>query len=224
MAFVTLNGTPVYDGVICIPRMGAWTADLAIDQDVAVTGPCTLAIDGGLTLVGTAERTGVWLGTARLQVVAGANGLRKMATPRHYRQTTLRMVLQDLLAAAGERLSGTADATTLALTFPGWATIALPVGIMVAALLDDSRIQAAASWRMLPDGTLWVGRETWPDSGLVNLTDYQDLAEQPEDGTLELGVEAPRLLPGTTLGGRRVSYVEHRLNGDGARTCVWLEG
>ena len=224
MAFASLNGAPVLTGVICIPRVGAWTADLSVDRDQAVTGACTLAIDGGLTLIGTVAQGGVWLGTAHLQVVGGANGLGKTARPQHYRQTTLGAVLRDLMATAGERLTASADATTLALSLPMWATIAQPVGRMVAALLEDIRLPAATSWRVLADGTVWVGQETWPDSKLVNLTDYQDLAEAPEEGTLELGVEAPRLLPGTTLGGRRVSYVEHRLTGDGARTRVLLEG
>ncbi len=224
MAFATLNGVPVFRGTICIPRVGAWTADFAVDSQVAISGPCTLAIDGGgLTLVGTAERSGVWQDTARLQVVAGGNGLRRIARPRHYRQTTLRVVLLDLLATAGETLSATADAATLALSFPAWTTIAQSVGRMVAALLGDSRFGPATSWRMLADGTLWVGQEAWPDSGLVDVTDYQDLSEAPEEGTVELGVEAPRLLPGTLLGGRRVSYVEHRLDGSGARTRIWLE-
>jgi hypothetical protein len=224
MAFATLNGAPVFHATICIPRVGAWTADLAIDKHEAIAGPCMLAIDGGLTLMGTADRTGVWLDTARLSVVAGGNGLGKLAKPRHYRRTTLRVVLQDLLSAAGERLSPTADAGTLALSFGAWTTIAQPIGRMIAALLEDTRLPPATAWRMLPDGTLWVGAEAWPDSGLVDLTDYQDLAEVPEDGTLELGVEAPRLLPGTLLGGRRVSYVVHRIDGSAARTSVWVEG
>lgn len=223
MAFATLNGRPVFHGEICIPRVGAWTADLAVDSEQAITGACTLAIDGGLTLVGTAVQTGVWLATAHLQVTGGAGGLGKTARPQHYRQTTLRMVLQDLLATAGERLAGSSDANTLALSFPAWVTLAAPIGGMIAALLEDSRLPFAASWRVLPDGSVFVGVETWPDSGLVNLVDYQDLVEQPEEGILELGVEAPRLLPGTTLGGRRVSYVQHRIDGEGARTTVWVE-
>jgi hypothetical protein len=223
VAFATLNGIPVFHGTICIPRVGAWSGDLAVDKQEAITGACTLAIDGGLTLVGTAARSGVWLDTARLRVVAGAGGLGKTARPQHYRQTTMRVVLQDLLATAGERLSATADASTLALTFPAWTTIAQPIGRMIAALLGDTRLGPATAWRVLADGRLWVGQETWPDSGLANLTDYQDLAESPEEGIVELGVEAPRLLPGTVLGGRRVSYVEHRIDGNGARTCFWVE-
>jgi hypothetical protein len=223
VAFALLNGAPVFHGTISIPRVGAWTADLAVDKHEAITGACKLVIDGGLTLVGTAARTGVWQDTARLRVVAGGAGLGKVAKPRHYRRTTMRVVLQDLLGAAGEKLSPTADAGTLALTFPAWVTLAQPIGRMIAALLEDTRLPAATAWRMLADGTLWVGAEAWPDSGLVNLTDYQDLAEVPEEGTLELGVEAPRLLPGTVLGGRRVSYVVHRIDGGGARTSVWVE-
>jgi hypothetical protein len=225
VAFATLNGVPVFHGAICIPRVGAWTADLTVDSATALTGACTLVIDGGLTLKGTAVplQTGVWLDTARLRVVGGAGGLGKTAKPRHYRQTTARIVLQDLLTTAGEQLSATADLATLALSLPMWTTVAAPIGRMIAALLGDSRLPATTTWRVLPGGTLFVGRETWPDSGLANLTDYQDLAEQPEDAALELGVEAPRLLPGTTLGGRRVSYVEHKIDGNGARTCVYLE-
>lgn len=222
MAFATLNGAPVFRGLICIPRVGAWTADVSADKATPITGACTLAIDGGLTLKGAAAASGVWLDTARLRVVGGAGGLAKPAKPQHYRQTTLRVVLGDLLGAAGEKLAPSSDGATLGLTLPMWTTARLSVGQMIAALLADSRLPAT-TWRVLPDGTVFVGKETWPDSGLVNVTDYQDLAEAPEEGTVELGVEAPRLLPGTTLGGRRVSYVEHRLTGDGARTRVLLE-
>lgn len=222
MAFALLNGLPVFHGLVVMPRSGAWTADLQVDSAAVVTGPCTLAISGGLTLVGTAHRTGVWLDTARMRVVAGADGLGKTARPQHYRQTTLRVVLLDLLKMAGETLSPTADATTLGLTFPAWWTMALPIGRMVAALLEDTRIPET-SWRMLPDGSLWVGPETWPDSKLVDLVDYQDLEEWPEDGKLELGVEAPVLVPGTLIGGRRVSRVEHRIDGETARTAAWVE-
>jgi len=223
VAFATLNGRPVFHGSICMPRVGAWTANFAVDGSAAITGGCTLAIAGGLTLVGTAVASGVWLDTARLLVVGGAGGLTKTARAQHYRQTTLRAVLQALLATAGERLASSSDATTLALTFPGWVTTAQPVGRMIAALLEDVRLPPATTWRVLPDGSLFIGQETWPDSRLMNVTDYQDLAERPEDGAAELGVEAPALLPGTALGGRRVSYVEHRLDGEGARTAVWFE-
>jgi hypothetical protein len=223
MAFATVNGAAIFIGVIEIPRVGAWSADLSVDQTTAVTGACTIAITGGLTLVGTAHRTGVWQDTARLRVVGGADGLGKPAKPRHYRQTRLQVVLSDVLATAGEKLSPASSAAVLGLTFPHWATIGQSCGSMVAAMLGDDRLPTTTAWRVLADGTLWVGTETWPDSGLKNLDDYQDLYESPADGWLDLGVEAPSLLPGTLLGGSTVSYVEHTITGDSARTRAWVE-
>jgi len=223
VAFATLNGVPIHDGRICMPRIGAWHADLAATMD-APSGRCTLAIDGGPTLVGTAHRSGSWLDTAHVRMVAGADGLGKRALPRHYRGASLRIVLLDLLATAGETLSGAAGASVLRLNFDAWTTIGQSVGRMIGALLADSRLPAATAWRLLPDGTLWVGQESWPDSGLAPVTDYQDLSEDPAIGALELGVEEPTLLPGTLLGGRKVSYVEHRISGETTRTSVWVEG
>jgi hypothetical protein len=223
MAFATLNGRPVFDGSILLPRVGAWTADVRVDSQTAITGACALAIDGGLTLQGTAHSTGVWLDTAHVRLVAGADGLGKAARPRHYRRTTLRIVLADLLATAGEKLAANSDAGVLGLSFPGWVTRANPVGLMVSALLEDQRLPAGTAWRMLPDGTLWVGVESWPDSGLADVVSYQDLEERPADGQQQIAAEAPTLLPGTLLAGRKVTYVEHRIDGEKVRSLVLWE-
>lgn len=226
MAFATANDSLVIRGTIGIPRAGAWHADLRVDAESALSGAITLKIADGLTLVGTAApgRTGVWLDTASLRMVGGAGGLANKAKPRHYRKTALRSVLGDILATAGERLAPTSSASILDLTFLHWATIGQACGRMISALLGDSRLPADVAWRVLPDGTVWVGVETWPASPLANVVDYQDLDESPSDGWMELGVEAPSLLPGMTLAGRRVSYVEHLIDGATARTRVWLEG
>jgi hypothetical protein len=224
VAYATLNGSPILSATIGIPRVGAWHADVAVPAAAAISGRCTLAIDGGLTLVGTVRRSDVWLETAELRIVAGADGLGKLARPQHYRQTRLSIVLADLLKAVSESLAGDADAATLALTFGSWATLSEPVGVMVAALLADERLPENVAWRMKTDGSLWLGPEAWPDSGLVNVIDYQDLQEHPAEGRLDLGVEAPMLLPGTVLDGRRISYVEHVIGGETARTRAWVEG
>jgi hypothetical protein len=80
-----------------------------------------------------------------------------------------------------------------------------------------------ATWRVLPDGSIWMGVETWPDSGLLEGDDYQIISEDPMRAEAVLGVESPVIMPGTLLGGRRVSYVEHRLNSPETRTIVWFE-
>jgi hypothetical protein len=71
----------------------------------------------------------------------------------------------------------------------------------------------------LPDGTLWIGAETWPDSAV---TEWRELDRFPREGRLELGLNSPALLPATVLGDDRIDYVEHRISSEGARATAWL--
>ena len=82
---------------------------------------------------------------------------------------------------------------------------------------------AGSSWRVLADGTVWVGTEAWPDSGLLEQTDYVETNEWPGENRIELGVETLKLLPGTTLGDRKVSFVEHILRDGYVRSRALLE-
>jgi len=222
MSLITANGKAVIAATICMPRVGLATADLIVDSQTDVTGACTLAIESGLTLQGFASRTGIWQDTVYVRWVAGAGGLSKTAAPKHYRSTTARVVLLDLLRTAGETLSPTADARTVGLQLAAWTQIAQPIGNAISALLGDARL-AAHAWRVLPDGTIWAGPETWPDAGLKNIVDYQEIGRLPNEGRSELGFEAPALVPGVSLGGRRVSYVEHTMKDDAVRTMAWFE-
>jgi uncharacterized protein YfiM (DUF2279 family) len=221
MALVAVNGHGLIDGRLIFPRSGAWYADLRVDTAEAVTGAVTISIgDGRLVLKGTVSRGAEYADTGFVRVVAGADGLRKVAKPRSYNQSSLRIVLGDLLGGAGEKLAASADGATLSKHLVAWTTAGLSAGVALARALRSAA--PAASWRALPDGTFWVGPETWPDSGLVT-DDYQILDEDPRQLTALLGVEAPLLLPGTALAGRRVSRVEHTIGADGIRTWVWFE-
>lgn len=224
MALATVNGVDVLEARITMPRIGAWHADLVVNSEAALEGRCTLAIDGGLTLVGTATagRSGVFAGTAYLRLGPGADGLGKLARAQHYRNVALSVVLRDLLAAAGETLAASADAALLRTQFVAWTQRRSTVGESITALVADRR-RPAAAWRALPDGTIWVGPESWPDAGLRDPDDVQELAALPPAAVVELGVEAPRLLPGQTIGGRRVSAVEHLVRDGAVRTTAWMQ-
>jgi hypothetical protein len=221
MALLTVNGLAILDGSsLYFPRVGAWHAELRVDTPDAIGPACEISIaDGKLVLEGTADRGGVFVDTGFVRVVAGKNGLGTTARPKHYDDPSIRIVLADLVATAGETLASSADASMLARHLTAWTTTARPVGNVVDLLLRQA---AGSSWRMLADGTLWVGAETWPDSGL-SADDFQILAELPSDGTAELGMEAPTLMAGVALAGRRVSAVEHRIDAGGVRATVWFE-
>ncbi len=221
MALVQVNGSGVIDGKIFIPRSGAWHAKLRIDSTDAITGAVTISVaDGRQILQGTVWRGGEYVDTSFLNIVGGAGGLRTLARAKAYNQTSLRIVLGDLLAGAGEKLSPTSDAATIARPLAAWTTAAIATGGAITRLLRSSA--PAATWRVLPDGTIWVGPETWPDSGLTT-DDYQILDEDPRQLVALLGVEAPILLAGTTLAGRRVSRAVHSIDDEGVRTTAWFE-
>lgn len=221
MAIVRANDFDVLDGSkVKIPRIGVWHAELVVDTPDAISGEVRIAIDGGDTYVGTPDRSGAYAERASLRVVGGAGGLRNLATPRHYTDTSLRIVLGDLLDTGGETLSATAEAAVLDRSLDHWTTLAIPIGRVITRLMATAAPDAA--WRVLPDGTVWVGIETWPDSGLTTPEDYTLLDQRDDQDRVVLGVEVPRLRPGTTLAGKRVSFVEYRLEEGGVRVKAWF--
>jgi len=209
---------------ISFPRKGAWQADLQLDTDEAPAGAVRINIDDGKTvLAGTVQRAGSWVGTVSARVVGGAGGLSKTATPRHYTAPSVGVVLADLLHQAGEARAASSDQSVLVRRLDAWTTTAIPIGQAISLLLKTAVGTGEATWRVLADGTVWVGVETWPDAGLTEDVDYQTMAEEPNSITAHLGVETPLVFPGTTLGGRKVSYVDVTLGSPATRVDVWFE-
>lgn len=221
MSVCQLNGVDAIEGQIILPRVGAWHADIIVDGPTPPAGPCTITTSAGLSLKGTVARAGAWLQTSWVRVAAGAGGTGKAAAAKHYRGVSLRAVVGDLLRVSGDTLAPTADATTLATRLNAWTLMAAPVGRCLSALCGDPRT-ATAAWRILPDGTLWIGRETWPDAKLLEPADYQDIDERPSEAWAELGFESPLLQPGFALGGRKLDIVQHVIGSDNVRTSVWF--
>ncbi len=215
-------GLPVTHGAITMPRTGAWHATLHLASEVKLSGRVEIKAGAGLSLVGTVNRAGLEAGGVRIRVVAGADGLRQAAKPRHYTSPVVRMPLDDLARDAGESLSPTCDAEVLNRTLLAWTTLGVETGAMMATLMDVvSGLYAkdTVTWRFLGDGTLWAGRETWPASGA---TDFRIVSQSPEDDVLVLGVTLPEVLPGTTLLERHVDTVEHTVTPDELLSRVWL--
>ncbi len=221
MSTVRVNDKAAFEATICLPRLGAWHADVHVDSVTEVKGKVTIAIgDGQLQLFGTVARGGTFVDSAHVRVVAGAGGMATMARPRHYNSTNVGIVLRDLLREAGEAVSSTASAALLSKPLLSWSTMRMETGKLVTNLMASA--SPGTAWRFLDDGTVWAGPETWPDSGIRD-PDVQVIDETPHLANALLGVEVPTLQPGTLLLGRRVSYVEHRIGAGGVRTTAWFE-
>lgn len=218
MSLLTVGGHAIVEMRAAMPRIGVWTADLVVDATSTdgLTGAVTISIaDGKLDLKGTAKRVGVHNDTVLMRVLAGAGGMATQTAPKDYDNIQARAVLEDLLKTTGERLSSTADASTLGTTLTRWVTIQQSTGAAIGLLAEHLGV----AWRVLADGTVWMGPESWPEASI----EAELLGSAPNEARLELGVEAPLLLPGTTFDGEKVNQVEHRVKADSVRTMVWLE-
>lgn len=217
---VSLNGLPVTRCTILAPRIGAWTADVAVDTETDIAGAVSVVVDG-VTLRGAVARGGVAYGRWSGRIVGGAGGLSRPVAPVAQYATTLAVALADVLREAGETLAATSG--DLSTNVTRWHRAA---GTAANAVADVARA-AGYAWRVLSDGTVWMGAETWP---AATVTGVELLDWRPELGRAEFGGDAAALLgilPGQTitLDGitLRAGCIEHRIDAGEIRTVVFAE-
>jgi len=220
MAFATINGKDVLTALLSVPLGGTWRLDATVDAESAegLTGDLTLSLDEGRsTWRCRAYRSADAFGRVELRAVGGAGGLAKVLEGQSYRQVTARVVVADLLELAGEQLDPTAEEALLSTLLPHWTRDAGLCSQQLARVVDA----LGAGWRVLPNGKVWLGLETWPSAPVF---EYDVLRKLPADGRLELGaVQGYRLVPGQTFEGQRVGRVEHRVMPEAIRTSVWFD-
>jgi hypothetical protein len=225
MSLVKANGVNVLGGSIIMPLRGVWSADLIIDAPdgsgfEADTAVSVLAEDG-IVLHGTVvpDRTGSFLEAVHVRLLGGAGGMGEMVTPKGFAQpgAYVRDVLSNINDASGEELDTTVATSFLNSNLTAWNTVAVPAADALNALLDI--VAPTYNWRVLDNGKLWIGEETWPDE-----TDaFEVLSHNPTDNTYDLGVSSPSITVGCTLDGiGKVSRVEHTIEPDRVRSRVWV--
>jgi hypothetical protein len=200
------------------PRVGQWTADVTLDADAGPSGACSLSLDGRV-YTGHVVRGAVYAGAWRGRIV-GSAGLLADAPATALQGATLALVLRDLAGAVGITLA--ADTGALDAAAPRWHRHTGPASQAVA----DIARAAGYAWRVRPDGTLWLGSDTWATVTPASPVDVLD--ELPEAGRITLAGDTLDIAPGTTLALRgrdpvRVGCVEHRATADDVQTVVVAE-
>jgi hypothetical protein len=220
MSYVRVAGSPVLSARVDLGLRGVWVADLEVDIDEAPAVGELVRIEWGSTdFRGTVRTSGAFEGRARLFVVGGAGGLGQALRAQHYADTvygiTVAQLVDDVMTDAGEALSPTVDRTALeALVVQTWERVE---GIAGTALGRIATLHGLG-WRVLADGTVWVGREAWEPFAGRALTMSTDEAH----GRAVLA-DADDLVPGDVYEGRRVYRVVHILEGDRPRAEVTYE-
>ena len=142
-----VNGQPAERARATMPRQGAWVIDVVVPDPTAITSPVTLAMDGGLTFVGSLERGGLWLDDNYLRIAPGANGLKLPSKPKAYRNVTLESVVLDLLRTGARRWRRGSNAGLLATQVPWWTQGQDAIGRCLSALIMDRQLTAPCGGR-----------------------------------------------------------------------------
>jgi hypothetical protein len=210
------SGALIVGAEVTMQTQGPWFADVEIDlpEDSTVPdGPFTFAIEG-VEFRGTVKpaRSGQHAGRTHLRVIGGAGGLETMLGPRNYAAgvTRYRTLVADVLRDSGEVLSEESDTTILDTQLSGWHR----TECSGRQALDQITAKAGCSWRVLRDGTVWIGNDGWPDttpSGVV-------LDVHHGEGIVLSAPDQPDAVPGQVVEGHRIVQVVHRLDARGLRT------
>lgn len=209
----TINGVPLAGGSLLFPLVGAWLGRFTVlgDDTSAIAGPATVAFGdtnlSGFATVGIDEGQRV-----TVEVVGGAGGLGAPVTPQHYLAPSVQAVLQSVLGAGGEALSGTSDASVTTPQLTQWTTIAG----QVTDALKSALAASGASWRVLSDGTVWVGQETWPTSSAGHTLEEED----PTQSIFRIAIDGADVLPGVTFRSQKVTEARYYLDDRAIRADI----
>lgn len=222
---ITLNNIQVIQGTIHLPLKGVWSADLVLDNPDGAGfndgTQVTLVADNGLTLTGVIapNRSGSFLDASHVRVLGGAGGMAKLTQPRYYASpgAFARDVTNSMLADAGEALSSQSDSSFLSTSLSAWLVMQQPTSSALENLVDT--IAPGSNWRVLADGSVWIGAETWPS---MTVSDAVTLKQDPTEGSYDLGVDGPAIIPGVFIDGiGNVGRVQHQIQSGKLRTIVW---
>lgn len=211
MSDCRLNGATIVNGTLLVQRVGNWTFEGLVDTAQVPSGRVTLDLFGD-TWSGYVLRAGEFAGRVTVIIVGGAGGLWKNLKGRGYQATTLALPLQEIAQDAGEQLAAAPPTDRLAY----WLRLAGTADRCLSQLLEEP----GYVWRIQPDGKLWVGRESWPAAPDF---EYTVLDDRSAEFRADIASDRALPLPGQTFMDRRVSSVEHKLDGARWRTHVTFE-
>ena len=215
MAECKLNGYEVVSATISMPLHGVWTAIAEVNTNTVVTGRCMLDC-AGVLFNGMVRRSGSFQNTLSVWIAGGTNGLKNEIAGLQYKNVPASVPLKDALSLAGNQvLSTTADAALLAAFWPKWVRIGGQVSDELSRIVGE----LDASWRILRDGTLWVGEDTFPALTVAGTIQSHDSAF----GCIAVATDTPLLVPGVTWNGYELSYVTHRIHSSKSITECWYE-
>lgn len=203
-------------------RMGNWHASVNVDGIIPQGQTVTLEeIDSEKdtvlrTLKGYTHRGGEKFGMSQLLIVGGhSGGLNNTVTASSWRSVPAKRIITSIMHDIGETLSSDSDSSVLSRELVSWTIVKSPAA---QALSQISRF-LGCSWRVLDDGTVWFGTETY---AVANPQPRNLLDILPVTGEREYSSQSSvGFTPGTTLDDVKVDHVRISLRRRHSGIEVW---
>lgn len=214
MSLVRIMGLDAIYARIEMPRIGAWGALVELDTGDSDAPSGSVAIEFDTTpsavfegtVYSNAGESSPVPGRARRLIRAGANGLLGEVAGKPYENVAPRLVIEDIIADAGEELESLSDVDAL----PTQRLWVRPKGTGAQALSRFLKGSGLA-WRFRPSGRIEILADTWPAySGDATL-----IAAPNELSRATYALDTPDLTPGQSLDGKNCSRVVHCIRRDG---------
>lgn len=224
MSQVRIGNAESLAGSVDMPLVGVWVAEVELGTGEALPAVGdrvrleVLAADGpGVAYSGTVRDAGEHEGRAQLFIVGGAGGLGRTVAARPYANgETAYNLFADVLRDAGEAMAASVDAAALrAASVQTW----LRAEGTGATALQRIGEHFGLHWRVLADGTVWMGAEAWP---AYSGSDPYELS-QDRAASAGLYADAETLAPGYAREGRKFYRVQHTWTSDGTRARVTFD-
>lgn len=227
---ISFTGGAVLGATIQIPRSGIWHADLVLPAVRGATLPTSGRLFfGSQIFTGTVTQSGIDAkGQIRLRLIGGKAKYNTVVAPKGYRSIPAGIVLRDIVADCGETgIASTADQSLLSTQLNAWSRFSMKASRAIHNVLQS--LPNNPVWRVLSDGTLWIGYESWTE---VTLPDATIIETIPERNRITIASNDPLILPGNsfkfTLTNQstqtaKISYVQHDVGPSMVRTTLLTE-
>jgi hypothetical protein len=228
MSLITLSDSTgdVYDviqGRIHMPIRGVWWSELKLDTPTPPTGQITVKAANGLSLVGNIVKGGIFLNSAFVRIYGGNGDLSVLITPASYQNSTVNDPLTAILNTASVTASSTISSAITSTQLLYWTILSKPAANCIEDLAGAAgkALHQIINWRVLSDGSVWLGQETWPTQSLPTTSDVLSVA--PVGPRYDIGCATPTLMPGVFLTdiNANVFGVDHWLSSSAIRTWAW---
>ena len=213
MSTVTANGFPVIALEMRMPLTGIWSGEISIQTDKDIKGPVTIKIENGMSFTGVSIRSAVWLGKVNARIVGGKGGLSNIVECKSYNQISASIIVKDILSLTGETLSSKSSPLSDRID---WVRIKSTAG----SQLDLLTKSLGYNWRFLIDGTLWIGKETWPAAPKIK---FDKMDEMANIAWKLYCSDTFFVLPGMTFDSSKAHYVLHLIDSKKMRTEVFSQ-